>query len=57
LRGRAVAAGVSVSDVRQRHGALERPLVEQAESVRLFVLARRDESAVTTPRDLGRNVE
>jgi len=57
LRGRAVAAGVSVSDVRQRHGALERPLVEQAKSVRLFVLARRDESAVTTPRDLGRNVE
>lgn len=57
LRERAVAAGVASPDVRQRHGELEATLVEQEDSVRLFVLGRRGESAETTQRDLGRNVE
>lgn len=57
LRERAIAAGVAEPDVRQRHGKLEETLVEQEEGVRLFVLGRRGESAETTQRDLGRNVE
>jgi len=57
LRERAIAAGVPSPDVRQRHGELEATLVEQAPSVRLFVLGRRGESAETTQRDLGRNLE
>jgi len=57
LRERAIAAGVAEPDVRQRHGNLEETLVEQEEGVRLFVLGRRGESAETTQRDLGRNVE
>ncbi|MBD5803825.1 Universal stress protein family protein [Azoarcus sp. Aa7] len=57
LRERAIAAGVPEPDVRQRHGNLEETLVEQEEGVRLFVLGRRGESAETTQRDLGRNVE
>lgn len=57
LRERAIAAGVSEPDVRQRHGNLEETLVEQEEGVRLFVLGRRGESAESTQRDLGRNVE
>ncbi len=57
LRERAVAAGVASPDVRQRHGNLEETLVEQEDGVRLFVLGRRGESAETTRRDLGRNVE
>lgn len=57
LRERAVAAGVKSPDVRQRYGVLEETLVEQEENVRLFVLGRRGESAETTQRDLGRNVE
>ncbi len=57
LRERAMAAGVAAPDVRQRHGELEDTLVEQQDSVRLFVLGRRGESAESTQRDLGRNVE
>jgi nucleotide-binding universal stress UspA family protein len=57
LSERAMAAGVESVDVRQRHGALEATLVEQEPSVRLFVLGRRGQSAETTQRDLGRNVE
>lgn len=57
LRERAIAAGVEAPDVRQRHGALDDTLVEQEPGVRLFVLGRRGESAETTQRDLGRNVE
>lgn len=57
LRERASAAGVQRTDMRQRHGELESTLVEQENDVRLFVLGRRGESAETTHRDLGRNVE
>ncbi|WP_027351753.1 universal stress protein [Halotalea alkalilenta] len=57
LRERAIAAGVTQVDVRQRHGELEETLVEQAKGVRLLVLGRRGESAEATQRDLGRNVE
>lgn len=57
LRKRAITAGVESPDVRQRHGNLEETLVEQVPGVRLFVLGRRGESAETTQRDLGRNVE
>jgi len=57
LRKRAIAAGVESPDVRQRHGNLEETLVEQAPGTRLYVLGRRGESAETTQRDLGRNVE
>jgi nucleotide-binding universal stress UspA family protein len=57
LRERAVAAGAARVDVRQRHGEMEETLVEQAEGVRLLVLGRRGESADTTQRDIGHNVE
>lgn len=57
LRERAIAAGVESPDMRQRHGGLEETLVELEQGVRLFVLGRRGESAETTQRDLGRNVE
>lgn len=57
LRERAIAAGVRGTDMRQRHGELETTLVEQEDKVSLFVLGRRGESAATTRRDLGRNVE
>lgn len=57
LRERAIAIGVPAPDARQRYGDLEEVLVEQQPSVRLFVLGRRGESAETTQRDLGRNVE
>jgi nucleotide-binding universal stress UspA family protein len=57
LRERAIAAGIQAPDVRQRHGELEETLVEQQPDVELFVLGRRGESAETTQRDLGRNVE
>ncbi|MCF8179478.1 MAG: universal stress protein [Sulfuritalea sp.] len=57
LRERAIAAGVCNTDMRQRHGELEATLTEQEAGVRLFVLGRRGESAATTQRDLGRNVE
>ena len=57
LRQRALAAGVESPDVRQRHGTLQETLTLQQDSVRLFVLGRRGESAEATQRDLGRNVE
>lgn len=57
LRQRAEQAGAAPVDIRQRHGDLEETLAEQAPGVRLFVLGRRGESAETTQRDLGRNVE
>ncbi len=57
LRQRVVATGVVAPDVRQRRGDLEETLIEQQPDVRLFVLGRRGESAETTQRDLGRNVE
>ncbi|TVQ92871.1 MAG: universal stress protein [Chromatiaceae bacterium] len=57
LRERALAAGVAGPDIRQRYGDLEEVLVEQQPAVQLFVLGRRGESAETTQRDLGRNVE
>lgn len=57
LRERAMAQGITAPDVRQRYGDLEEELVEQQTGVRLFVLGRRGESAETTHRDLGRNVE
>lgn len=57
LREQAVAQGVRNTDMRQRHGELEATLTEQEGGVRLFVVGRRGESAATTQRDLGRNVE
>ncbi len=57
LRERAVGAGLTAVDVRQRHGRLDETLIEHEAGVRLFVLGRRGESAETTRRDLGRNVE
>ncbi len=57
LRERALAAGAPSADMRQRHGALDDTLAEQAEGVRLFVFGRRGASAETPRRDLGRNVE
>lgn len=57
LRERAIAAGVEAPDVRQRHGALTDTLIEQEDAVRMFILGRRGQSAETTQRDLGRNVE
>lgn len=57
LRERALAAGASPVDTRQRHGDLEETLSEQQDGVRLFVLGRRGASAATTQRELGRQVE
>lgn len=57
LRLRAMQAGASEVDVRQRYGSLQETLVEQEAGVRLIVLGRRGESAQVTQRDLGRNVE
>lgn len=57
LRKRALAAGVADVDMRQRHGQLDDTLHEQQSAVRLFVLGRRGESAPTSSRDLGRNIE
>ncbi|MEA3642193.1 MAG: universal stress protein [Lamprobacter sp.] len=57
LRERALKLGVAAPDVRQRYGDLEETLVGAEDQVRLFVLGRRGESAETTQRDLGRNVE
>jgi nucleotide-binding universal stress UspA family protein len=57
LRERAISRGIDNPDVRLRYGDLEETLVEQQDDVRLFVLGRRGESAETTQRDLGRNVE
>lgn len=57
LRERALAAGASPVDTRQRHGDLEETLSEQQDGVRLFVLGRRGASAATTQHQLGRHVE
>lgn len=57
LRERASGAGAGCIDTRQRYGELEATLVEQQRDVRLLVIGRRGESAATTQRDLGRNVE
>jgi nucleotide-binding universal stress UspA family protein len=57
LRERAIAAGTTSVDIRQRRGELEVTLAEQEKMVRLFVLGRRGESAEITKRDLGRNIE
>ncbi len=57
LRARAMERGIENPSVRQRHGELEDTLVEQQGSVELFVLGRRGESAESTGRDLGRNLE
>ena len=57
LRLRALYAGVTSVDMRQRHGTLDETLAEQEAGVRLIVMGRRGASAGTTQRDLGRNVE
>lgn len=57
LRMRAMNAGATEVDVRQRYGSLQETLTEQEDGVRLIVLGRRGESAQATQRDLGRNVE
>ena len=57
LRDRAVAAGAARVDVRQRHGALEDTVVEQAQGVRLLVLGRRGAGAEVARRELGHHVE
>jgi nucleotide-binding universal stress UspA family protein len=57
LRERALVSGIAGPDVRQRYGTLHETLAEQEDDVGLFVLGRRGESADSTQRDLGRNVE
>ncbi len=57
LRERASDSGVTEVDMRQRYGELVETLHEQEDGVQLMVLGRRGESAETTRRDLGRNVE
>lgn len=57
LRARAIAAGAAETDIRMRYGELEHTLREQETDVRLTVLGRRGQSAETTDRDIGRNVE
>lgn len=57
LRQRALDQSAPSADMRQRHGALHETLMEQQDNVSLFVLGRRGESAESTQRDLGRNVE
>jgi len=57
LRERAISRGVDGPDVRLRYGDLEETLADAQDAVQLFVLGRRGESAETTQRDLGRNVE
>mgnify|MGYP001547374288 FL=1 len=57
LRERAREKGLAHVDMRQRYGQLEETLLEQQAGVGLVVLGRRGESAESTGRDLGRNVE
>ncbi|RLA11155.1 MAG: universal stress protein [Gammaproteobacteria bacterium] len=57
LRQHAVTSGAPSVDVRQRLGELEETLVEQQQGVRLFVIGRQGQSAESSHRDLGRNVE
>ncbi len=57
LRERALAAGATPVDTRQRYGELQETLVDLESGVRLMVLGRRGVAAEATQRDLGRNVE
>jgi len=57
LREKAYAAGAEQVDIRQRHGELQETVIEQEKAISLLVLGRRGESAQTTQRDLGGNVE
>lgn len=57
LRERASDQGAPEVDTRQRYGDLVEALQEQENGLQLMVLGRRGESAETTQRDLGRNVE
>jgi nucleotide-binding universal stress UspA family protein len=57
LRERALAAGASPVDTRQRHGDLQETLAEQQAGARLMVLGRRGASVGQAQGDLGSNVE
>lgn len=61
LRERAIAAGITAPDMRQRYGHLEESLVEQEADVGLYVLGRRGEAAENSLHDsshqLGGHVE
>jgi nucleotide-binding universal stress UspA family protein len=57
LCSRALTAGVARPSMRQRYGELAPTLAEQEPGVELFVLGRRGESAESSGRDLGRNLE
>ncbi|EED32636.1 UspA [gamma proteobacterium NOR5-3] len=57
LRERASNQGAPEVDTRQRYGELVETLKEQENGIQLMVLGRRGESAQSTQRDLGRNVE
>ncbi len=57
LRQRASVAGAPQVDVRQRHGALESTLAEQAGQVQLLVMGRQGTGSAAAPRTLGRHVE
>ncbi|MFA5371658.1 MAG: universal stress protein [Sideroxydans sp.] len=57
LYERALDAGVTAPDMKQRHGDFEETLVAQESGVDLFVWGRRGESSEGSPRKIGRNVE
>ncbi|MDE2174541.1 MAG: universal stress protein [Betaproteobacteria bacterium] len=57
LRQRALDAGATEVDIRQRLGELTQTLVEQAPAIGLLVLGRRGASAEQSGRDIGRHVE
>lgn len=57
LRQRALDAGATEVDIRQRHGELVQTLSEQAPALGLLVLGRRGASAERSGRDIGRHVE
>lgn len=57
LRLRALDAGATDVDMRQRYGALDETLAEQEAGVSLIVLGQRGAAAASNPRPLGRNVE
>lgn len=57
LRERALVAGASPVDTRQRHGDLQETLAEQQTGARLMVLGRRGASTDQAKSDLGSNVE
>lgn len=56
LRARALAAGITHTDMRLRHGELLDTLLEQAPGVDLFVLGRRGASGENANRPLGQNL-